>query len=320
MSRSTSLPSILLLALCIPSCGGDAPTADKKPAATAGAGKFDPADDSAKPTAPPTDGETGAAATGGPADAGPVDPFGDTAEWDTDNPDDDANDGDSDSGESGDEPAATGGDTAAAAHPGPCTIKWSSGTVVRFKYKGETAGTMTIDADGNGKSDVCGAFELSDGKPSTIKVDDGCDKKVDLEITPKFAADQNLATAKVLDNSSGKTSDLTLVALPSFTGVMPGYPLHSAKKKLGLTVRDSLVRTARVKTPTEGPMLKATFFYDGDKRIKTVKEDLASDGTVDQRYDYRYDASGNITRITLTRTTGELKAKTTAKLDYSCWK
>ncbi len=313
MSRLASSSFALLLLACASSCGDEATTPKPKTGAGGADGKYDPKTDSGKPKTPPPADE------GAGLDDAVADDGADTQAWESEG-DDPETDGDTTGGDTGTVVDATGGEPGEPAHLGPCKVTWSSGTVVRFKYTGETGGTINVDVDGNGKPEVCGKFELKGGKPTKVTVDDGCDKKTDLEITTKALADLNLATAKVVDKASGKTSDLTLVSMPSFSGVIPGYPMRSAKKKIGLTDRDGLVRTANVKKPTEGPTVKVRFFYDGNGRMKTVKEDQGSDGSVDQRYDYRYDASGNVTRVTLTRTAGELSAKTTAKLDYSCWK
>lgn len=309
MSRLVSSSFALVLAACIPSCGSESPPEKQKPGG-AGDGKFDPPSVTTTPATPAPD-STGTA--GGFGD----DNGGDTQAWESDGEDPDTTDGGL---TTGDEVEATGGQPELTGHAGPCKVTWSSGTVVRFKYTSDTGGTVEVDADGNGKAEVCGSFTLADGKTTKVSIDNECDDKVDLELTTKYLDDLNLVTAKLTDKKSGKKSDLTLVALPSFSGLIPGYPMHAAKRKIALTDRDGLVRTANVKKPSEGPTVKVRFFYDGRGRIKTVKEDQGSDGSVDQRYDYRYDADGNVKRVTLTQTVGELSSKTTAKLDYSCWK
>jgi len=314
MSRLAYRSFVLLCVVHASACGGEPPAPEKNPAPAA---KAKPEPLPAGDTATPPSGSTGAAA--GTA----ADPFADDDGWETES---DALTSDDSGGDDTGGDDTGGAETGAAApppptgHPGPCTITWSTGTKVTFAYDGETSGSMKVDADNDGKPDVCGSFTLKDGKPTKISVDDGCDKKVSLEIKPKYLADQNLATATVVDTATKKKSSLTLVTLPSFTGVIPGYPLQAAKKKIGLTSRSGLVRTAHVKKPSEGPVLKASFFYDKAGRIKAVKEDFNADGTTDQRYDYRYDADGNINRIRLTQTSGEEVVKASAKLDYSCWK
>ena len=305
--------------MSVAACGGDPPAPAKKQP-PAGDNKFDAKE---VPPTPPAD-------DGPPADSGPIDPFDDTEQWEEDDgfaeDDGDDTEGDAaatgDTGTGGEAPAAaTGGEQEVTAHLGPCQVSWSSKTRVRFSYDGETSGTMKIDADGDRKSDVCGTFTLADGRPSKVVVDDGCNKKDDLEIVPTYMDDRNLATAKVTDNKAGSDSEITLVVMPSYTGIMPGYPLQAPKKNVAVTVRNNLVRTATVKKPAAGPKLKASFFYDKAGRVKTIKEDLEMNGSVDQRYDYRYDASGNVTRVTLTRTGPDgTTEKTTGKLSYSCWK
>lgn len=303
-----SLVAVLAAAAC-----GDNPAAGNKPPP---AGKVEPAKvnataaDSAKASAGGVTTQPAQDATGG----------ADTSAWETDGelPDLETDGAVDDSGGA----AAATGDSppAPTGHAGPCKVTWSSGTVAHFEYTEATGGTIKVDADGDGKPDVCAEFELTDGKPAKVTLDTDCDAKPDQVITTKFLADQNIATASVLDKGTGKTSKLTLVTLPSFTGVVPGYPMLASKRDIGLTVRDGLIRTANVKKPTEGPTLKASFYYDAAQRIRAVKEDFAVDGTVDQRYDYRYDDDGNITRITLTVTGADGQTtKTTGKLDYSCW-
>jgi hypothetical protein len=210
-----------------------------------------------------------------------------------------------------------------AAEPfrGPCTVRWTTGAVLRFEYT-DAGGKVRVDEDGDGKADVCGTFETADGRTRKIGIDEGCDRKVDLEIVPAYDPKANVATASYTGSAGGKQQerDVTLVTMPSFTGLKPGYVLHAPRSAAKLRVTKGLVRSAKVTAPGEGPPLSATFTYDDQGRVKRIKEDFESDGSVDRRFDYTYDALGNVTRMSAVVGSGEAEQKGTARLDYRCWK
>lgn len=219
-----------------------------------------------------------------------------------------------------DGPEGTGGEAEAPAepYPGPCAIRWSSGTQVRFEYaEDRSSGTVRIDRDGDRKSDICGRFELEGGKTTKVEVDEGCNRKVDLQIVPTYDAKANLATAKY--TTGGETKAMTLITMPSFGGLDPGYPLQAARKDIELKITRGLVRSARVATPHAGPPTKVTLTYDKAGRLTRLDEDLGDDGTVDRRFNYSYDEVGNVTRITFRFGSGDDEQKGNARLDYGCW-
>jgi YD repeat-containing protein len=202
--------------------------------------------------------------------------------------------------------------------PGPCAIRWSSGTQVRFAYDDDRSkGTVRIDLDGDGKSDVCGRFELADGRTTKVEVDEGCNRTFDLRIEPEYDAKANLATARY--TTGGETKPITLVTMPSFGGLDPGYPLQAARKDVELKIAGGLVRSARVKAPHAGPPVRLTLSYDRNGRLTRLDEDQNEDGTIDRRFNYTYDALGNVTRITFRFGEGDDERKGNARLDYRCW-
>jgi len=307
MTARASLFVLGLLALgSIPcACGGE----EKPPAKKTEA---EPTPEPAPIVVPPVAaGSTSDATTG-------ADPFeeDDWAEADTDT------DGD-----------ATGGDTdgtAGAATPvyaGPCSVRWTGGPILRFKHDADgSGGLVRIDGDNDGKSDVCARFWLKDGKTHKVTVDQACDKSTDAVITPSWEAGSNVATATWTDQRGGKDAkhEITLLALPAFTGIAPGYPLYAPRAKVELEQKDGKVTKASVKEPIEGPPVKVTLKYDEQGRATRIDEDHGADGKLDRRFDYRYDEVGNVTAITLTETDFSAtpkgkKTKKTAKLAYGCW-
>lgn len=282
--RSRGLPWLLAVPLAV-ACGGG--NDQKDPAAKPTTHDATKAGDAPEPTAPPT------AATGTGAAA--VDATGGgTAE------------------------PATEGPPEPAAHPGPCKITWSDGTVLRLKYT-DSGGSVTIDHDGDGKRDLCGRFRRSDDRTTSVSVDLECDKKTDLTIRPKYEKDANLAEATYTITTDGEKTRraVTLVTMPSFSGLDPGFPLPAKRKDIELSIREGTVRRARIEEPNDGrPELVVEFVYDDQGRIEGIREDERGDGSVDRRFDYRYDEHGNVTRVSAVA--GENKR--TARIDYSCWK
>jgi hypothetical protein len=300
-----SLGLVTLGSLCWSACGGN----DEPP----------PAKTKAEPEATPVPvvvpplaaGSTGDTGTGGTAD-----PF-DTEGWD---------DGDETDGSTGG--ADTDGATATPVYAGPCTVRWSGGgPVLRFKHDADgKGGLLRIDGDNDGRNDVCARFWLADGKTNKVTVDQACDKSTDAVITPAYEAGQNVATATWTDQRAGKDGkhEITLLSLPAFTGVAPGYPLYAPKAKVKLEQKDGRVTKATVDEPVEGPPVKVTLKYDEQGRATRIDEDHGADGKLDRRFDYRYDDVGNVTGITLTETDFSgggkgKKTKKTAKLSYACW-
>lgn len=206
-------------------------------------------------------------------------------------------------------------------YAGPCRIRWSSGTQVRFEYAEDgTGGRIRIDRDGDRKSDICGRFRLNEGKTTKVWIDDDCDGKTDLEIEPEYAEKANLATARYVPKGTpDKGKAITLITMPSFGGIDPGYPLRAARKDIDFKVRKGLVRSAHVKEPHDGPPTKVSLRYDDAGRVIRLEEDLEADGTVDRRFDYRYDDVGNVTRVTFRLGSGDDVQKGAARLDYRCW-
>ena len=225
-------------------------------------------------------------------------------------------------GDAWDTDAAAEGDApeeppAAAAYPGPCKLTWSTGAALQFKYT-ETGGTVRVDEDGDKKSDTCGAFTSADGKTTEMKIDEGCDKKNDLTISPTYDGEANVATATF--KRGGDEKAVTLVTIPGFTGLTPGYPLYAERSAAGVKVSKGLVRSADVKSPWEGPPMKVAFTYDKEGRVTRIKEDHDRNGSTDRRFDYRYDAVGNVTRVSVVIGSGEAEQKGTGRPSYTCHK
>jgi hypothetical protein len=209
------------------------------------------------------------------------------------------------------------------AWPGPCKITYKNGPTLRFKYTA-TGGTVRIDANVEGVPDTCGKFDRKDGRTTKVSVDLGCDKQTDLRIEPKYEADVNIATAKVTaSEENGGNREITLVTLGTFVGLEPGYPLQAARKDVKLDVKDGKVSKASI--AGDAPA-RLDIAYDDKGRIKTLKEDLGADGSIDRKFDYRFDKIGNVERIDVAVTPAAVEGgpkpktvKQTAKLDYSCW-
>lgn len=306
---STTRAHVLALslgALALGVCGGDEGPEPAKQADPHGGAKFD--DPLPKATAetappdlpaePPEEDDWGREEEGGAADEGQV---ADT--------------------EGGDDDGSAVVEAPPGPHPGPCTVRWSGGgPVLRFTWV-EGGGRVRVDQDADGKSDVCGRFEAKDGKTTKVWVDDGCDRKTDIEILPTYEEGVNLATARYALESGGQktTREITLVTMPSFTGLDPGYPLWAAKADIAIKTSKGLVKSAHVKQPLEGPPTKLTFRYDKDGRVTQVKEDLEADGSTDRRFDYRYDEEGNVSRMSYVITVDGEEKKGTARIDYKCW-
>jgi len=212
--------------------------------------------------------------------------------------------------------------------PGPCKITWKGGPTIRMAYT-DKGGTVRIDADVDGKADTCGKFERKDGRTTKVWVDLACDKTTDLQIVPEAMVEGggNVFAAEVTTYGEGKPTKraITLLAIPGLPGIEPGYPLEVAKTAAKLKLKDGLVARADVPESEAGPATRIDVVYDKDKRVKTLKEDVGADGKVDRKFDYRYDAKGNVSKISAVFTAVDADGKTvtkkpTARLDYSCWK
>ncbi len=204
---------------------------------------------------------------------------------------------------------------AEAAHPGPCKVTWSTGAKLTFTYEGD-GGTVTVDGDGNGKAEACGTFTITDGKTTKVQIDEDCNDSVESTIEPAFDAKANVATASFSEGD--KTRDITLIEVPGFTGLTPGYPIYAKRKDAGVYVRAGLARKATVKKPWQGPPMTVTFGYAQDGTLERIKEDHGSDGTTDRRLDYRYDDQGNVIAMSVTLGSGDTVQNGRAKLDYGC--
>ncbi|MEM9463029.1 MAG: hypothetical protein AAGF11_53300 [Myxococcota bacterium] len=297
-------------ALTLAACGGEqtpAPTEKKKPEVEA------------KPTpAPPAVSASTSGSTGGTTIE---DPFA-TDGWVDDETD---TEGAATMGL----PTATGDTGEEATTPvfaGPCFVRWSKGPILRFRYDDDgKGGRLWIDGDNNGKADVCARFWTKDDRTDKISVNEGCDKSTDAIITPTYEEGTNVATASYTDKRGETESshEITLITLPAFTGIAPGYPLYAARDQVDLKLTKGQVTRATVKTPIEGPPVKVTLKYDGEGRVTRIDEDHEADGKVDRRFDYRYDEVGNVIGMTLTETDysegKRNKSKKKAKLGYSCW-
>lgn len=219
--------------------------------------------------------------------------------------------------EGGEPPEADAGDEP---HPGPCKITWSTGAVLSFKYE-DGGGKVRIDEDGNGKPETCGSFKTADGKTTSIEVDAGCNGTAETQIAPEYDPKSNVATAVVTEGEGDAQTKqtLTMVTMPSFTGLTPGYAMYADRKASGVYVRSGLARTANVKKPSQGEPVKVTFGYDKKKRLVRVKEDFGADGSQDRRFDYRYDDLGNVTGMSVVIGSGDAQQKGYARLSYTCF-
>jgi hypothetical protein len=139
-------------------------------------------------------------------------------------------------------------------------------------------------------------------------------------LSTPYDATSNVATMLLEPTKAGEDpTDLTLVVMPTFSGVAPGYVLWAAKKDVKIKLRKGLVSTATVTDPSEGPPVKATFTYDTEGRVKRITEDFDNDGSVDRKFDYRFDEVGNVTRITLTMGPKGEETKISGSPSYKCW-
>ena len=306
----TPSPRRLALALalsCMPlACGGG-----EEPAPTGKQPRQTPTKQDPLPVA--------SGSTGGDESSGTTDPFEAEGGWEE--VEGSTGTGGGSGGSDGGDADPTGGEVdAAPQYIGPCSFSWSGAARLRFQYADDGAsGKVRIDGDRDGKSDVCAEFTIADGKTTSIKVDEGCTKKVDFTITPTYDEKSNVGTA-LYEKPGEPNAMFTMVALPSFSGVAPGYPLYADRPDVKLSTKAGLVRTATVKKPTDGPPLKATFTYDKEGRIKRITEDHDLDGTVDRKYDYRFDDAGNVKSVTLTMGPKGEETKSTGRPSYNCWK
>jgi hypothetical protein len=209
---------------------------------------------------------------------------------------------------------------AAEPYPGPCKVRWIEGPILRFSYdKDET--TLRIDLDGDGKADLCSRSKRADGRLTHISVDEGCNRKVDFKLAPRYEDGANLATASYTAQSGGSKVKraLTLVTLPVYAGMPGGYPLHAPREAIEIELSDGRVVAATVTKPEEGPPLKVTFDYDQEGRLERLEEDYDLDGAIDRRFAFKYDDVGNVEQMRYVMGRGEGAKKGFARLDYRCW-
>jgi RHS Repeat len=310
MTARRSLLSLGLVALGVIPWGGGCGGPEQPPPEAKAADEGEPI----PIVVPPVAASTGDASSGGTI----ADPF-DTEGWD-------------EGGET-DGDATAGGETDGAAngptpvYAGPCTVRWNGGPILRFKHDADGGGgLLRIDGDNDGRVDVCARFWNKDGRAHKITVDEACDKSTEATITPSYDPAANVATASYTDHRDGKDAkhEITLLTLPAFTGIAPGYPLYAPRADVELVVKDGRVTKASVAKPIEGPPVKVALKYDGQGRVTRIDEDHQADGKIDRRFDYRYDEVGNVTGMTLTETDFSdggkgKKTKKTAKLAYGCW-
>jgi len=199
------------------------------------------------------------------------------------------------------------------AEKGPCTIRWSNGAILKFAYT-EQGGSVRLDHDHDGKADACATYELDGARLRKLELDEACDGKDVSTLAPTYDDTVNLATAK----SGGKGSEVTIVTLPSFVGLEPGYTLHAKKSAIKISIKEKRVTKARVAKPSEGAPLEATFTYDDAGRIVAIEEDLDLNRSIDRKLTYAYDTVGRMSRIEVTYGTPDEPQKSTARIDYSC--
>lgn len=218
-------------------------------------------------------------------------------------------------------PATPTTEVATVSYPGPCSVRWSNGAAVRFLYS-DTGGTIRVDQDKDGKADHCAAFETKTSRVTRVRVDETCNGGYEFDIVPTYETKANIATSRYEQKSTDGSTvahDLTLVTMPSFVGVEPGYAIHAKRSDIAFEILRKRVMSARVTAPSAGPPLTATFAYDRAGRITSVDEDFASDGTVDRRLELTYDAVGNVTKMSANvKMTGDKHQLSTADLDYGC--
>ena len=216
--------------------------------------------------------------------------------------------------------ASAGAESAGAAaeptaFPGPCAVKWTTGAVLRFEYDNGT-GSVRADQDGDGKAEACAKFETAEGHTTKVELDEGCDGSFETTIVPTYDEKTNIATATVTTGSESR--EVTLVVLPGYVGLTPGYLVQAPRKSVKVKASKGLVRSVRVNKPAEGPKLSVSFTYTPQGRVHHIKEDLEADGTVDRLMYYRYDEIGNVVGMKVTLTAGDTQDVGTARLSYTC--
>ena len=208
-------------------------------------------------------------------------------------------------------------------HTGPCVVRWSHGPVLRFEY-GTDQVKVRLDEDRDGKPDACGTTWLEQAKAKRTEMDRGCDGSAESIVEPgKADPKSNAIGAHVtsVDGDDRTTTEVTLITIPSFGGLEPGYIIPVERKRVKLKVVDRLVRRAEVK-PTVGgagrPEIAVDFSYEQDRLVR-VREQLASgqaDDATTRKFDYRYDDKGNIVSVKYEITSGRTGR---AVVDYACW-
>ncbi len=195
---------------------------------------------------------------------------------------------------------------------GPCTIKWSDGRTLEFKYT-EAGGSVNVDLDGDGKRDTCGTYKTENGRPTYLRLDEGCDRETDGTLRLKYQEGSSLASGTM--TREDETTRMTIIPLPSFGGVVPGYTLPGRARNLKIEEKDGKIQTVTVKKGAGRPAKRVQFSYDEQGRISGITEDVGTDGSVEMQFTYVYDPAGNVSSIR------SLAGKTeaTATLTYDCW-
>lgn len=203
---------------------------------------------------------------------------------------------------------------------GPCSVRWSNGANLQLAYEARSA-AVRLDENDDGKTDHCARIELDGARIASLEMDPGCSGKSKYTLSPTYDAETNIAVADYTEREGGKSRSrsITIVTLPSFVGLEPGYTLYAKRSSIKFVMRQGRVHSARVRKPFIGPALEAKFTYDDAGRIKTIAEDFESDGSVDRKLDYGYDERGRITRMEVTYGPQAIPEKNSARLDYGCW-
>jgi hypothetical protein len=196
---------------------------------------------------------------------------------------------------------------------GPCRIRWADGRSLRFTWT-QDGGSLALDGDGDGRRDTCATFKSEGDRISYLRVDEGCDRSTEatLRMDAPGARATNLATGKLTRGS--ETSSVSLVWLPAFAGVLPGYLLPGRKKELRIDESEGLVRRVTSRAGGGRPARRISFTYDGSGRISAILEDEGADGSAELQQQYLWNDDGRLDQIVAKRPDGT----TLGHVDYEC--